>query len=381
MKFASQRSTRPGGSRPHHLLAGAVVATVLLTVTACSGQGGDGPSSVPSAGSDGLVVDGEKIADQKLYADAQKEGTLSLYTIMPEAQAITIGKEFTADTGIEVKVTSAPGTELATRIKTEIGANNLAGDVFTTSAPADMVGWKDADYLAPFEVPGFEEAANNPAAIDPELNYYPYNVYVYLPALNTEIVENPDSVKDWEDIIDPEFTGKVGITPAGVGGSGIAQAAFQTEVLGEDWLKKLAAVEPVVFNASSEVAQNLAQGNVSTAIIYEPTAFQFIADGAPIKLLYPEEGVLAGDTYQAVAKDAPHPNAARLWQLWSLSKSGQSVLTSTGTRSERTDAAPLEFPGVDDIETDPVIWPANLTARFDTQAALVEHWNQVVLGK
>src|SRR5690606_32795852 len=107
----------------------------------------------------------------------------------------------------------------------------------------------------------------------------------------------------------------------------------------------------------------------------------YIADGAPIVLLYPEEGVLAGETYQAVAAAAPHPSAARLWQLRSLAKHGQTVLTSAGTRSVRKDAGPLQCPGVEDIVTDPLIWPANLTARFDTQADLVAHWNEVVLGQ
>lgn len=377
MRLALRRSTRDGRLRPGHWFV-ATAAAIALTATGCGSEGqpsGGGPESGP------LVIDGETIADEELLAAARAEGVIALYTVMPEQQAITIGKQFTADTGVEVQVTSAPGTELATRIKTEADAGNLAGDVFLTSAPRDMVGWKDAGYLAPVEVPGFAEAALNPDAVDPEFHYYPYNIYVYLPAFNAAVVPDPDAIKDWDDIIDPQFTGKVGITPAGVGGSGIAQAAFQTEVLGEAWLQKLAAVKPVIFNASSEVAQNLAQGNVSTAIIFEPTAFQFIADGAPIVLLYPEVGVLAGDTYQAVAANAPHPNAARLWQLWSLSKHGQSVLTGTGTRSVRKDAGPLQFPGVDDIETNPVIWPANLTARFDTQAELVAHWNEVVLGQ
>ncbi|MEZ5265357.1 MAG: hypothetical protein R2755_27075 [Acidimicrobiales bacterium] len=52
----------------------------------------------------------------------------------------------------------------------------------------------------------------------------------------------------------------MGITPAGVGGTGLAQAVLQRDVLGADHWSKLGAVEPVIFSTTATVAQALASG-------------------------------------------------------------------------------------------------------------------------
>ena len=52
--------------------------------------------------------------------------------------------------------------------------------------------------------------------------------------------------------------------------------------------------------------------------------------GAPVKQIKPSDGVGVTPIGQSLIKNAPHPNAAKLWIEWSLSNEGQQVLAQQG---------------------------------------------------
>ena len=52
--------------------------------------------------------------------------------------------------------------------------------------------------------------------------------------------------------------------------------------------------------------------------------------GAPVKQIKPSDGVGVTPIGQSLIKNAPHPNAAKLWIEWSLSDEGQSLLAKQG---------------------------------------------------
>ena len=52
--------------------------------------------------------------------------------------------------------------------------------------------------------------------------------------------------------------------------------------------------------------------------------------GAPVKQIRPVEGVGVTPIGQSLLKNAPHPNAAKLWIEWSLSEEGQTLLAAQG---------------------------------------------------
>ena len=65
----------------------------------------------------------------------------------------------------------------------------------------------------------------------------------------------------------------------------------------------------------------------------EASAFQLIANGAPIALVYPSEGAPAAPLNGAIMKQAPHPNAARLFLSFMFSREGQQIFVEYGFRS------------------------------------------------
>ena len=62
------------------------------------------------------------------------------------------------------------------------------------------------------------------------------------------------------------------------------------------------------------------------ATVLTATALALKFQGAPIDVVYPKEGLPAAPGAAGIFKDAPNPNAARLFLNWSLSEEGQNAI-------------------------------------------------------
>ncbi|MGE3620443.1 MAG: ABC transporter substrate-binding protein [Acidimicrobiia bacterium] len=343
-----------------------------------SGGSGDEGAEEEEEVEEGLVLLDELVADQELLDAAREEGGLTLYSMTSQEFGEAQGKAFTEDTGVDFTLFRAPSAELTQRVLSENDAGVHAFDVIQQSGPTDMAKFRDLGLLAGYELPVGEGHFLNPDEIQDDFTYFPFSSYVYVPAYNSAVLPDGLEIEDWDDILDPRVKGKVGITPAGVGGTGIGMAAFQDEVLGGDaYLEKLAAADPVIFPSTVTVADGLARGELTTAIVGESVAVTQKSNGAPVELVYPKDGVIGGVSYMGVAAKAENPNAARLFVNWVLSKRGQQVHEQCCLqRTIRDDTPPTDnelVPPTSDIK----IWWPNLSSRGDT-TALVENWNKIV---
>lgn len=327
-----------------------------------------------------LVLEDELIADAELYAAAQEEGKVVVYTTSIENHMLALGEQFTADTGVEVEIFRAPGAELTQRVLAEADADIHEWDVIQHTNPGDARQLAEAGLLASYQVPHDHSHFLAPDEIDANFYFYPFVSYLMLIGYNNAVVDPADAPATWDDVVDPRFTGSLGIVPAGAGGTTLALGAFQLEVLGEDWLRALAAVEPVIFTTSATISDNLGRGELEAAISVEYVLGGAIDAGAPITLVYPEQGVVGGVSYSGVAETSPHPNAGRLFQNWYLSKHGQNVQASvTGPgRPVRDDAISPSFGGVPVPPASELnIWWSNLSSRIDTASETVARWNEI----
>ena len=364
----------------------ASLVALLFIVAACGG-GGDDDAAVPAdagdaagAGGEGLTLEDELVCDQALFEAARTEGTMTIYTTTTQEPANAIADAFTEDTGIEVEVFRAPGSELLQRALAEADGGVHAFDVFANTAPDNMDVLVNEGLLTPHEVEADPERILVPEEIDPEYYYYPLYAWLYVPAYNSGVVDDENAIETWEDVLSPAYHGSLGITPAGVGGTGVAQAAFQKEVLGEDFWARLGQADPVMFSTTATVGESLARGELKAAILAESVAARYVADGAPVEMVYPEQGIIGGVSYQGVATNAPHPNAAQCYQNWTLSKRGQDVIaTRAASRPIRDDAADAQMEGADLPPQDEInIWWSNLRERMATRDQLVAAWNEAV---
>ncbi|MFB9375356.1 ABC transporter substrate-binding protein [Kineococcus gynurae] len=339
MSTLPTRSARP--SRRTVLTAGSLsLAGGALGLSACAPP----PSYelVSPAGAvdttDGLLIDGELVADAALFAAAREEGRVSLYTGYVENSEKEVVKAFTADTGIAVEMIRLVPNRLLERVLSEQGAGRLGADVVRSSDPANVERMFAAGVFTPHVVPGFDE-------LDDTVRYEGGSYYrCFDPAFtfgyNTALVDEADRPTSWHDLVDPRWKGRLGITQAGAGGSSLSLTRFQLEVLGPEWLEALAANEPRIFDSSGAMQESLARGeiDVSTAVVSSLNIS--MAKNAPVQFVVPEEGFALYDYFVGVAGSASHPNAAQVFLNWNMSRRGGSVFADIGEYSTNPEADP-----------------------------------------
>jgi iron(III) transport system substrate-binding protein len=137
-----------------------------------------------------------------------------------------------------------------------------------------------------------------------------------------------------------------------------------------DWSKKLAAQKPFFATQAGPMVTGVVRGEY--AMFLSSNHADVINQrkaGAPVKQIRPSEGVGVTQISQALIKNAPHPNAAKLWIEWNLSEEGQKVLASVGYGPVRK--------GVPAAEPEASLEGAKILPRDDTPEAVAKLGDRV----
>jgi iron(III) transport system substrate-binding protein len=147
---------------------------------------------------------------------------------------------------------------------------------------------------------------------------------------NTTLVK-PEEISSWDSLLNPKWREKIAILDPRSPGSGESTWAFLWRIKGEEFLAKLAAQEMLVGRNQRQLGEAVARGKsaVSIGLSYY-TYLPFIKAGLPVKPISKvKEGYYAasGSGCVVLLKNAPHPNASKVFLNWLLSQDGQSRFT------------------------------------------------------
>ncbi|MBF8265719.1 MAG: Ferric transporter ATP-binding subunit [Dehalococcoidia bacterium] len=294
------------------------------------------PVSVPTSNISPLTS--QNAAWAKVIEAAKKEGRLVIYGDTVFANA---GREmtaaFNAQYGIPVDVLVLAGRQTLEKIKVEQAIRQPVVDVaqtgVTTGTEIVLSG-----------------LAESPVSVLPELRdrsvfyldpvYGPQEQIIGIGVtclgilINTNLVK-PGEIKSWYDVLDPKWKGKMIMAdPRGTGtGLNIFSTLTYHKVLDYDYFRKLAEQKPALWGGSSrEMELMVGRGEYPVLFGIGSSVEPLIMEGAPLKLVDPVEGSTAQFEQLTMIKGAPHPNAAKLFINWLLSKEGQTVYNKTVSR-------------------------------------------------
>lgn len=155
---------------------------------------------------------------------------------------------------------------------------------------------------------------------------------------NTELVK-PEEIRSLDDFLNPKWKGKVGFLDPRTPGSGQSIWSFLWDVKGEAYLKKLVQQDLFVSRDQRQLADALAKGKLAFALgVSFYTLEGFIVASLPVKELPKlKEGAPSsnGSGVIGIVKGPPHPNAARVFVNWMLSKEGQELYVKVMHQSTR----------------------------------------------
>ena len=267
----------------------------------------------------------------ELIAAAKKEGKVLYYTSIDLPMAEKIAKSFEAKyPGIAVRVERTGAERVFQRIGQEQASRIYSVDVVNSSDAAHFIVWKRDGILAPYVA---EDVAKHysPDHKDPDGLFASFRVMLSVIGYNTDLVKAEEAPKSFADLLAPKWKGKLIKAHPGYSGT-IMTATYQiTRDLGWGYLEKLAQQGVMQVQSASDPPKKLALGERAVqADGNEYNLFQLKERGRPVEPVYATEGTPLIVGPNAVFKNAPNPNAARLFQNYCFSAECQQLIVDAG---------------------------------------------------
>lgn len=263
----------------------------------------------------------------ELIEAARKEGKISYYSALELNVAERLGKAFEAKyPGIAVRVERSGAERIYQRIAQEQGSGINAVDVANSTDPAHYLDWKSKDWLAAY-LPD-DVAKHFPAdQIDPDGMYATSCGWIETIGFNTNLVKPDDAPKSYADLLDPKWQGKIVKAHPGYSGAIMTATFVLSRELGWQFFEKLAQQKVLQVQSAADPPKKLLLGE--RAIMADGNDYNLLLlkdQGKPVEAVYAGEGSPLIIVPSGVFRNAPNPNAARLFQSFFFSAEGQQML-------------------------------------------------------
>lgn len=281
------------------------------------------PLCLPGA----MADESKKMTWEQVVAEARKEAEVLVYgNFELEKQLPLLEKAMKEHFGIRIKNVQLRGSEGISKIKAEHAGKNYRGDFFTTGSsllPAVASYLENTGIL-----PSLEESEGK-WMTDP-LQYKPAVLLWGTAAgigINTKAIPPGSEPKTWKEIADPKWMGKFTMGNPGRPGPVNKLMTYLYSMYGEEWLRKvLIDNKPIMQRQLAQTTSMVIRGEYIMQVGALARTYSVELEksrGVPIKWYYPEEGIQGGVILGGVLKNAPHPNAARVFLNYLLSKEAQ----------------------------------------------------------
>lgn len=327
-----------------------------------------------------------------IEAAAKKEGKVVVYA--NTSKVADLVPMFEKKYGIKVEAPDIGGDEVLLKTKEEQKAGAFYNDVwYSSSAAGDLIGeLLPKQYVWRF-VPDELVAVTPDSALNPVLSVK-YGVKVM--AYNSELNPKGCPISNIWDLTEPAWKGKMFVEDPLNDASQMALmvtiighptelAAAYKDKYGKDpvldadtpdagwlWLKMLTKNKPVGMPGGDELMAAFAAPKMKDSYIAINASYSKYSDVLKGKLFFePCKGMkpifgLQSSSYLAIANQAPHPNAAKLFiKFLSTTPEAFAPWNTMGSYSTRTDW-PAVKGAIPFKELAPSLWPVDEAAIYKT---------------
>jgi iron(III) transport system substrate-binding protein len=289
---------------------------------------------------------------------AKKEGQLTIYISGYEAVLPFFEKEFP-----EIKLTAvtARGNQLGQRLLSERRAEKHLADVVSSGANPNYQVFYPAKALAPIRaalilpevVDQTKWYLNKHQYSDPESQY----VFNYIGSAtygavnyNSKLVDSKEFKSYW-DLLNPKWKGKIEVRDIREAGPGAGNTRFfyYHSELGPPFIRKLfGEMDATLFRDFRQGPDWLATGKFSICFFCDVDVLK--QQGLPVDTFGPRVFKEGGGLVQqfgtlSLVDRAPHPNAAKVFINWLLSRRGQIALQKSQANAESpADSLRIDIP-------------------------------------
>jgi len=297
-----------------------------------------------------------------------------LYSSNPSELLDLVSKGFEAKSGIKVSVVRMGTGEAMKRIAAE--KERPLCDVFWSGDVAVLESAKEN-----FQTYRSPEAKALPAGyMEKEARWTASNVHVMIIMVNKSLVKAGEMPKNWKDLFDPKWKGKIVMTNPEKSGTAYAQVYGIHKLYGWDGIKKLIA-NATILDTASLIYKGVAAGEYPLGITLEYAAHRYIVGGDKnVGMIYPADGTFVSPEGAGIVKGCPHPEEAKKFVDYLISKKVEDeIFDKFSRRPARLDA--------EDTEGLPSLKKITVLKSFDPMEAstlvkeILGRWKEIVLSK
>ena len=273
-----------------------------------------------------------------LVAAAKKEGKVVWYTSVDVKVAEAVAQAFRSEyPDIEVEVERSGSERVLQRINQEYQSGIHNVDVVNSSDASHFLFWKQQGWLAKHTPPDVLKFP--PQHRDPEGYYATWRATLSVMGYNAKLVDAKDAPTGYLDLLDPKWKGKLVKSHPAYSGTSLTGTYAIVKALGWDYLEKLSKQGVQQLQSTTATPKSIASGERAVMVDgNEYNMFIEIDNKSPVKIIYPKEGTPFVTSPSAIFAQAPHPNAARLFENFIFTpKVQQLTVDKGGTRSVHPD--------------------------------------------
>jgi iron(III) transport system substrate-binding protein len=290
-----------------------------------------------------LGASGAALADTKaLETAARKEGEVTWYVASLDARnAEAAGRAFTEKYGPKVNVVRAPSQVMFQRLSQDLTQKARNADVFSSVDVGNFVTLKGQGALMAYKPENAAKLLPAFQGLDKDGAFHATIASVIIIAYNKEKVKAEEAPKKWTDLLDPKWEGKMALGHPAFSGFAGNWAAQMNKLYGKGFIEKLEKQKPQVGRSLFDAVNLVSSGErLITASPIAPI-LENADKGRPLAVTYPADGAILVATPSAVLKDAPHPNAAKLFMEFLLGPEFGEILVKARYEAMRADVKPL----------------------------------------
>jgi len=296
--------------------------------------------------------------EQQLYDAAKKEKQFTVYTAHYDTQTIAdlceaFDKKYP---GVKCNFVRTTAQVAFQRFQQDLQAKLAVASVFSSTDVSHYPDLKKRGLLLAYQPHNLPQMVDSLKQYnDPDHHYWITAADLVVIAYNNSLVAEKDAPKNWTDLLDPKWKDKVSIGHPAFSGYVGTWVVLMRKLYGWDYFEKLEKNKPLIGRSIVDTVTMLNSKERWVAASAEGPTLISRDRGNPLSVIYPTDGTLLMVSRTGIPKNAPAPNAAKLFVEFMLDKEAAEVQVKDNQLSVIKGIKPT--PGAKPLEQIKVIRP------------------------
>jgi iron(III) transport system substrate-binding protein len=297
--------------------------------------------------------------EQALYDAAKKEREFTVYTAHYDTETIAdicaaFEKKYP---GVKCKFVRTTAQVAYQRLQQDLKANLAVASVFSSTDISHYPELKKSGVLMPYQPHNLGKMVDSLKQYnDKDNDYWVTAAALIVITYNTSLVTEKDAPKNWTDLLEPKWKDKIAIGHPAFSGYVGTWTVEMKKLYGWQFFDKLEKNKPQIGRSINDTVTMLNAKERWVAAGPEATTLLSRDKGNPLAVIYLTDGALLMVSETGIPKNAPAPNAAKLFVEFLLDKDAAEVQVKNHSLSVVKGVKPA--PGAKALEEIKVIRPS-----------------------